>query len=236
MRLEWEGLANARDLGGIALQGGGQTRNGTYARSDHPLRLTPTGWVQLRNYGVRTAASLETGGLEGEEAIRSNRPVVPPADLDATVLRIPVEDATDAFFMARWARTGTWRTPLYFSEALNNWSAMQGAAINTLAHAEGPVLMHCGRGHDRTGIMALLLLTIAGATVKRITEDYLLSAHNLESREPRSVELLEGALREAGTTAHEAMSAGIDVVDDAWLSQAQVTERSISSIRTRLTA
>ncbi|RJT75650.1 tyrosine-protein phosphatase [Arthrobacter cheniae] len=234
MRLRWEGLVNARDLGGIALQGGGQTRRGAYARSDHPLNLTPTGWGELQNYGVRTIASLETGGLEGEEVIRSNRPVVPPADVTATVLRIPVEDATDASFMARWACTGLWGTPLYFSEALINWPAMYGAAINALAQAEGPVLMHCGRGHDRTGIMALLLLTIAGATVEGITEDYLLSARNLESREPRSVELLEGALRQAGVRANEAIGTAIDVVDDAWLSRAKVTEGSVSSIRAGL--
>lgn len=120
MRLEWEGLANARDLGGIALHGGGRTRSGTYARSDHPSHLTPAGWRQLRDYGVRTIASLETGGLEGEEAIRSNRPVNTPSGVNAAVLRIPVEDATDASFMTRWARTGLWGTPLYFSEALNN--------------------------------------------------------------------------------------------------------------------
>ncbi|MBG6185489.1 hypothetical protein IWX65_003468 [Arthrobacter sp. CAN_A214] len=234
MRLEWEGLVNARDLGGIALQGGGRTRSGAYIRADHPSHLTPTGWGQLRRYGVRTIASLETGGLEGEEAIRSNRPVVPPADLTAVVLRIPVEDATDTSFMDRWARTGLWGTPLYFSEALNNWPAMYGAAINDLARAEGPVLMHCGRGHDRTGIMALLLLTLAGATVEGITEDYLLSGRNLESREPRSVELLEGSLRQAGVSAHEAIGTAIDVVDDVWLSRAKVTEGSISAIRADL--
>ncbi len=77
MRLEWQGLVNARDLGGIALRGGGRTRSGAYARSEHPLYLTPTGWGQLRSYGVRTITSLETAGLEGEEAVRSNRPVMP---------------------------------------------------------------------------------------------------------------------------------------------------------------
>jgi protein-tyrosine phosphatase len=129
MSLEWEGLINARDLGGIALKRGGQTRSGTYTRSDHPLNLTSTGWEQLRSHGVPTIASLETGGLEGEEVIRSNRPVIPPADVVVTVLRIPVEDGTDASFMARWARTGLWGTPLYFSEALNNWPTMYGADI-----------------------------------------------------------------------------------------------------------
>ena len=75
--------------------------------------------------------------------------------------------------------------------------------------------MHCGRGHDRTGIMALLLLTLAGATTEGITEDYLLSARHLQSREPRSVELLEGALQQAGVTAYDAIGAATDVVDDA---------------------
>lgn len=44
MRQERKGLVNARDLGGIALRGGGRTRSGAYARSNHPFYFTPSGW------------------------------------------------------------------------------------------------------------------------------------------------------------------------------------------------
>lgn len=231
MRLEWEGLLNVRDLGGVAMRDGGRSRNGAFVRSDHPLHLTPGGWEQLREYGIRTIASLETAGLKHEEALRSNRPVEPPVGLSATVLHVPVEDAADEDFMMRWASTGLWGTPLYFAEALDKWPLLYGAAINSVALAEGPVLMHCGRGHDRTGIMALLLLTIAGATVGGIAEDYLLSARNLRPREPRSLDSLKEALRGAGVTAYDAIGAAVTVVDRNWLSRAAVARDSITAIR-----
>jgi len=39
----------------------------------------------------------------------------------------------------------------------------------------GGVLFHCVRGHDRTGIIALLLLTLAGVTLDDVIADYKLS-------------------------------------------------------------
>lgn len=234
MRLDWDGLLNARDLGGIPLRKGGQTIGGSYARSDHPLQLTTSGWNQAHAYGIRTIISLETAGLDGEAALRSNRPVILPDDFQAVVLRLAIEDATDQEFMKKWAETGLWGTPLYFAEALRKWPLLYGAAINAAAEAEGAVLLHCGRGHDRTGILTLLLLAIAGATPEAIAEDYLLSASNLRAREPRSVELLEAALSQSGTTAYEAISAAIALVDDVWLRQAQVWPASVAAIRARL--
>lgn len=234
MKLDWEGLSNARDLGGIALKNGGWSRARAYARSDHPLMLSPCGWEQLAGYGIRTIVSLETAGLEGGNALRANRPVVVPEKLDITLLRMPIEDGADEQFMDRWARTGLWGTPLYFADALQRWPSLYGDALNGIAEAKGPILLHCGRGHDRTGMVSLLLLTIAGATAHGITEDYLLSSRNLLAREPRSVEMLEEALSQEGTTAFAAIQSAMDIVDGRWLHQAGVTSSSLATIRASL--
>jgi len=52
--LAWEGCYNARDLGGLRLHGGGETRWGTTVRSDNPERLTGRMWDAVREYGIRT--------------------------------------------------------------------------------------------------------------------------------------------------------------------------------------
>ncbi|WP_354183226.1 tyrosine-protein phosphatase [Arthrobacter sp. UYP6] len=224
IRLDWPGLANARDLGGIPLEGGGHTAAGAFARSDHPMMLTLTGWEQLASYGIRTIVSLETGGLDEEAALRANRPVEVPEGISAELLRLPVENASDDDFMQRWARTGLWATPLYFKDALERWPDLHGSALNALADADRPVLLHCARGHDRTGIMSLLLLTLAGATAEGITDDYLLSARNLQAREPGAADKLDAALQGAGTTAFESIQAAMAVVTDDWLRAAGVKE------------
>lgn len=105
MQRDWEGLSNACHLSGIALKNGGRSRAGAYARSDHPLMLSPCGWEQLAEYGIRTIVSLETAGLEGENALRANRPVVTPEELDITLMQLPIEDGADEQFIDRWARS-----------------------------------------------------------------------------------------------------------------------------------
>ncbi|MET8863644.1 tyrosine-protein phosphatase [Nonomuraea sp. NPDC004580] len=57
--LEWEGCFNVRDLGGIAVSGGGSVRAGALARSDNPERLTAAGWRALVEHGVRTVVDLQ---------------------------------------------------------------------------------------------------------------------------------------------------------------------------------
>ncbi len=73
-----------------------------------------------------------------------------PQGLDVQVVYVMVEDASDDEFMSRWARTGLWGTPLYFADALKRWPKLYGEALTVIASATDPVLIHCGRGHDRT--------------------------------------------------------------------------------------
>jgi protein-tyrosine phosphatase len=231
MTLHWDGLSNARDLGGILLGDGRVTRSGVFVRSDHPTRLTARGWAQLHRYGVRTIVSLETAGLHGEEDLRSNRPVVIPAEYDTRLERKPVEDASDRDFMGRWARTGLWGTPLYFADALRRWPRLYGDALATVAGAERGVLVHCGRGHDRTGILSLLLLTLSGVGVAGITDDYLQSITNERAREPSAVELFENAMTCSGSTVTDAIAAAVAVVDGDWLRRAGVSPAVAAAIR-----
>jgi protein-tyrosine phosphatase len=54
--------------------------------------------------------------------------------------------------------------------------AAAAASLRAVLHADGPVLLHCTAGKDRTGWIAALLLTIAGVPWSEVTTDYLASA------------------------------------------------------------
>ena len=56
--LGWDGVHNARDLGGLSIAGGGETRWGAVIRADSLGKLTPAGWAALQAYGVRTVIDL----------------------------------------------------------------------------------------------------------------------------------------------------------------------------------
>lgn len=51
-------------------------------------------------------------------------------------------------------------------------------ALKMIAAKDGPFLIHCTEGKDRTGFMCLLLEALAGATYYEIVEDYMMTYFN----------------------------------------------------------
>ncbi len=67
--LQVEGLLNLRDLGGLPIEGGGETRFGRLLRSDSPHQLDEAGARVLADAGVSTVVDLRTAS---ERADRPN--------------------------------------------------------------------------------------------------------------------------------------------------------------------
>lgn len=235
--VDWDGFINARDLGGLPLVAGGRTQFGKMVRSEHPSMLSPQGWEAMRRYGIATIISLETGNLEASDALRANPPVRLPVDLSLiSRIRVPIEDGADADFLRRWADTGLWGTPLYFSDALRRWPQLHANALSAICDAPPGVLLHCGRGHDRTGIMSMLLLAIAGVTPAAIADDYLLSAQRLESRDPGGADRLADLVRGEGTTVRAEITGLLQTMDlERYLTAAGLSGDRLNSLRVRLT-
>ena len=218
--LTWDGCINVRDLGGLRTCDGRMTRFGAVVRSDTPARLTETGWSALYAYGIRTIITLSTDGLTEDELH-----FTPPYP-DILTVQVAIEDITDAEFAQQWANNNLWGTPLYYRDALQRWPERHAAAIAAIAQAPaGGVLFHCIRGHDRTGIIALLLLSIAGVTTDEMIADYKLSP------DPRRDELLareKSSVREAMLSALE----GLDL--DSYLLISGVSQEDLAAVRRRL--
>lgn len=218
--LTWEGCRNVRDLGGLQTGAGRFTQRGAVIRGDTPTRLTAVGWAALYEYGVRTIVTLHTVGMtENELNVTSPYP-------DLVNVRVAIEDVTDQEFVRLWASTDFWGTPLYYQDALRRWPARHAAAITAIAQAQpGGVLFHCIRGHDRTGIIALLVLALAGVTLEEIVSDYELS------RDPERDELLARekiSVREALARALE----GLELED--YLAQGGASPADLTALQRRL--
>ncbi|ASR38331.1 hypothetical protein BAY61_28735 [Prauserella marina] len=169
--LTWEGCFNVRDLGGLPTASGKLTLRGSIVRGDAPDHLTARGWKSLWTYGIRTIIDLR--GEEERDSASADRPS------ELTTIRIPLDDHDDTEFWVRWSN-GLDCTPLYYKAFIDRFPSTVVGVLGTIADTtSGSVLVHCAGGRDRTGLVALLLLAIAGASPETIAADYALSAQRL---------------------------------------------------------
>jgi protein-tyrosine phosphatase len=162
--LVWDGCVNVRDLGGLPLEGGGETRFGVIVRADSIERLTERGRQALQAYGVRAAVDL-----------RGDHELEGIAEAPIPVTRIPVTPL---------AGPG-WEWPSMIEAylgVLDEFRLQFTAAVDALADAPPPVVIHCLGGRDRTGLVCALVLAAAGVDPETIAADHALSDEGLEPR------------------------------------------------------
>ncbi|OJV98541.1 MAG: hypothetical protein BGO47_00855 [Microbacterium sp. 67-17] len=170
--LDIDGLANARDLGGIARRDRSLTPTGVFFRSEKLDRIGPAGWDRLREYGVATVIDLR-------------RPDERSGAVPTDIAHVHVDlDGDEREFWEVIEADGRWATPLYYNQHLESLPHRMASVVRPLADAQpGGVLFHCAAGWDRTGLVTALLLRAADVGVDEATADYLQSfATSLRSR------------------------------------------------------
>jgi protein-tyrosine phosphatase len=207
-RLNWEGCANVRDLGGLGSVDGRETAWGAVVRGDTPDKLTPAGWDALIAHGVRTIVDLRN---DDERTPTSARPD------GIETIHVPLDGVEDTEFWLEWGTGPQFGTPLYYRPHLERFPERNARAIAAVAQAgPGGVLIHCVGGKDRAGQISMLLLALVGVAPEEIAADYRLSgddqAEFLASRGASSTDLIlwtladldvEAYLRASGLDASE---------------------------------
>jgi hypothetical protein len=217
--LDWDGCVNVRELGGLPLGDGGETRRGSVVRSDNPHHLSDAGWRALVEHGVRRVVDLRWD----EERERD-----PPRELPVEIVHVSLFGRLDPEYGA--ADDAAWQAAAdvaaAFSERylayLGDYRENFGTALAAVADAprDGAVLVHCWGGKDRTGLVSALLLRLAGVEAETIAADYALSGPRLATTLDRTwpddpgADAAERRSRErASQSPHDAMLrvlAGVD--------------------------
>ncbi|WES64194.1 tyrosine-protein phosphatase [Microbacter sp. GSS18] len=225
--LDVDGLANARDLGGLARTGGATTPTGVFFRSEALDRVTDDGWAALCALGVTTVVDLR----RPEE-----RTAAVPDGIDRVVVDL---DGTDRGFWDPLEADGRWGTPLYYLDHLERMPGRMRAVLDALVAArEGAVLFHCGAGWDRTGFVSAVLLRALDVTTEAAAADYLASFGNAEAMESlrgSSSHVTErlAVLERHGHTPESAFTAVYEGIDlDAWFAAADVSAAARAGVRT----
>lgn len=178
--LSWDGCVNVRDLGGHPTRDGGTTRFGAVVRADSVRRLSDEGWAAAVAHGIGTVLDLRF-----HEELQAD----PPGEVPLEVVHLSLFGDFDP---DRWAELDrraaaagddAAATRLVYLDALETHRENLAAAIRVVAEAPpGGVLVHCTGGKDRTGLVAALLLRLAGVAPGDIAADYALSERNLAER------------------------------------------------------
>ena len=250
--VRWDGFYNARDLGGLPTVTGASTRYGQLIRSADTRFITTAGWEAARGAGIRAvidlrnvdevvpgslpAATLGAGtfALPGAQATAAR-----PANIQTML--IPLDDIEDLRLWRRLNEEGLNGTPLYYRPFLDAKPERIAAVLTAIAQVPGGgVIFHCGAGRDRTGLISILLLSLAGVTPEAIAADYeltlgemapLYTALGLEHDEWDVRE----HLKSRGTTVSETVISLVRDLDVAeCLASAGVSGADIDALRGRL--
>lgn len=244
--LVWDGCLNVRDLGGLPTRDGGETRFGAIVRADNLHQLSAAGWHALAGHGVRAVLDL-----------RSDHELLddPPADVRVSVLHVPLMEASEAEWeeIESELQAASAAAPDEASAKrdeylilLDRLRANVAAAMRAVADApEGGVVIHCAGGKDRTGIVAALMLDVAGVDKEAIAADYALSEERLRPRLERWLAAAETEeelerLRRIAQTPAEAMGGLLDELERryggtaAFLRSIGVSDDDLERVRARL--
>jgi protein-tyrosine phosphatase len=150
---------------------------GVLVRSDNLASLTAAGHQAMIDYGVTTVIDLraesEIKGSPGPpfSDFQSTGPVSPSrTEAESNVpiyLNLSLVDDKTAAGLNE-ATT----MPERYMLMLDRRQAAVGTIFNAIAGADGPVLFHCFAGKDRTGLVAALMLSLAGVEPEAIGADY----------------------------------------------------------------
>ncbi|WFL77315.1 tyrosine-protein phosphatase [Altererythrobacter arenosus] len=176
--LPTEGIHNFRDYGGYTVSGGGRIRRGLLFRSGQHVAATDEDLAAISSLDIRTVIDLR-GASE-----RTNNPCRRGPAFEAHVIAYEGETTSSPPHMdvdpetstAEFARR---RMVAVYTRMPRNPAMIEmfGRYLRALDQRDGASLVHCFAGKDRTGVAAMLLLHVLGASRDDQMEEFLLTNH-----------------------------------------------------------
>jgi protein-tyrosine phosphatase len=208
-----QGASNFRDLGGYATADGRSVRWRHIFRSNHLGHLSETDIGVVRELGVKHAFD-----FRGTD----ERVVAACVVKEIAVHSLPIEPTVVAALRARLqARALSSADALeIMRESYRGYVRLNTHSFRELfAHlvdGEGPLVIHCTAGKDRTGFACALILHALGVPEKTISEDYLLT-NRFYRRDPASAPDLPDEVRQAiGSVNASFLAAGLETIGERY--------------------
>ena len=220
--LAFEGVENFRDYGDYATASGRHLKRGQLYRSASHARATDADLEAIDALGIAVVVDLRRPGERERDPSRRS------ANFTAQVITNDIgENANDDpwwnFVRSSDLSEDAFRGYLlnYYREAPFNPRHVDlfSRYFQALANAEGPVLIHCAAGKDRTGVLAALTHYLVGVHEDDIVADYLLT-NNPERIAARAPMVAEVIATETGRTPTDAAVRAAIGVEAEYLEEA----------------
>lgn len=166
--LKLDGAFNVRDIGGYTTSDGRSVQSGRLFRADGLHKLSEQDQALLLGRGIQTVID-----LRHEHELLQKRNVF----ADSTAVRYHnvslINPATTTMGSIRSLGD-------MYVRMLDECGPLLREVFELIANAEGTsVLFHCAAGKDRTGVVAALLMNLAGVPREAIVSDYAETEINL---------------------------------------------------------
>lgn len=240
VRLPLDGAFNVRELGGYPTASGTCTKHHRFLRADGLSRLSAYDKRFLYDYGVRAVVDL-----------RDPSEVTDAADVvlgrDVAYANIPLLDfnAAQVEEIEKRIDAKSFSMNDIYRHIIENFEGIR-ACFRFIAEApKGCVLFHCSAGKDRTGILAMLLLGLAGVDKWDIVANYVQTWANLMRDDVFMQDWYDAArseFREGMTSNPELIEYAYDLLEDehggveGYLLECGVPDEDVALVRSRLLA
>lgn len=179
--LPLSGAHNVRDLGGYPAADGKITKHKVFLRGDSLNSLTKQDREALDEYGVRLVidvrgkreAFMNSDHIDKKKVAHLQVPLLDHIQSDAMRGKMP--DDMGAMYI----------------DLLERSKDEFKTIFERMADEEGVTLYHCTAGKDRTGVITMLLLRIAGVGDDVILADYAVSADNMKEQFDRQRKMIQ---------------------------------------------
>lgn len=165
-RILLEGVFNCRDLGGYPCAGGKTTQFGRFIRCGVPFGPMGPDRARLAEIPVKTVIDLRGNG---ESKVAPSAYTREPGIVYHHYSLLEINPA----YVDKVESQPLWES--YVCSLTEHKGNMAEVFRAIAAAPEGAVLFHCALGKDRTGVVAALLLALAGVDQLDIIADYQIS-------------------------------------------------------------
>lgn len=169
------GLFNARDLSDVT-QPASNIRPAYIYRSGSLEKLTEEGRTALLAQGITTVFDLRSHrerSTNSEPSLPGIQTLWQPSTLDNDI-------AAAGATHQEPDRTNFSFAKMYAEMLISHRASLKAVFEHIRDQPDRPFLFHCTAGKDRTGLMAALILGVAGCSIEYINRDYALTRIGIE--------------------------------------------------------